>query len=623
MLNAMLFGDRTGLTHRLRLGFERTGSFHLFVVSGMHVALVAGGLFVGLRRLRLRPWLSALLTLLITAAYALLTGFAPPVERALAMTAVFLVARLLSRERSVLNALGAAALGVLVWSPEALTEASFQMTFLALVAIAGIAVPLGERSILPHGGAARSVGELRRDQSVVPQLAQFRVMLRLWGESFAGLLGRPAARVPAAVVRVVLWAIELALIGIVAELVMALPMTIYFHRATPFALPANFLSVPLVAVLVPLALLTFFGSLAGSWVAAAPGAATAAALHTVRWLIGRLGGLAVADVRVPAPSPVVIAVAVAGWLFCCWAVRRSGRWSLVAVATLPLVTVAVLWPERPQLTPGVLEVTAIDVGQGDSIFVAGADGHTLLVDAGGPVGGVDEAAAATSAFDVGDEVVAPYLWSRRLRRLDAVALTHAHSDHMGGMPAVLRDLRPRELWVGVDSQIAGFAALLAEADTLGISVRRLRAGQRFVWGEQEVTVLSPAAAYSNAGAPRNDDSLVLQIGFGSGSVLLEGDAEMPSERAMVGSGALHPVTLLKVGHHGSRPSTSPEFLDAVAPQDAVISVGTGNTFGHPRPEVIARLAQARARVFRTDQFGLTTFLLGRDGSVRERTGAYN
>lgn len=214
MLNAMLFGDRTRLSHALRLGFERTGSFHLFVVSGMHVALLAGILFWLTRRMRLAEWVATLLTIVLTAAYALLTGFGAPVQRALAMASIFLIARLLSRERNVLNALGAAALAVLVFSPRSLFEASFQMTFLAIVAIGGIAVPLAERSFLPSARAARKIHDVWLDVSMPPRLAQLRIMLRVWDEALMEVLGRRVQGIPAAMLRWALWTVELALIGL-------------------------------------------------------------------------------------------------------------------------------------------------------------------------------------------------------------------------------------------------------------------------------------------------------------------------------------------------------------------------------------------------------------------------
>jgi competence protein ComEC len=631
MLNAMLFGDRSRLTHQLRAGFERTGSFHLFVVSGMHVALIAGLLFWIARRLRMAEGLATVVTLTLSFAYALLTGFGVPVQRAMLMTAVFLIARLLSRQRNSLNALGAAALAVLVWSPRALFEASFQMTFLAVVAIAGIAMPLGERSFLRHAYAARGLRDRWRDTALPPRLAQLRVMLRLWGDAFAKAFGPGVRALPATLLRVVLWTAELAMIGVIAEAVMVLPMALYFHRATVFALPANMVSIPLVAVLAPLGLATFLASLLSPWLASVPGCAMALFLHGITALISRVSHAPSADLRVPGPSLAPALIAVACFAVCCWAVRRSRGYAWAALATLPLAAAIVLWPEPAAIHPGQLEVTAIDVGQGDSLLVVGPTGRTLLVDAGGPTGAAANAenAAGSTTFDVGEEVVSPYLWSRQIRRLDVVALTHAHSDHMGGMPAVLRNLRPRELWVAVDPNSAPYRALLDEAATLGIRVRHLRAGDRLAWDSIDLAVLAPTPAYANPGPPINNDSLVMRLQFDRASVLLEGDAEAPSEHRMVeaarGDAALQlgPDTLLKVAHHGSRTSTTPEFLALAAPRDAVISVGRQNTFGHPRPEIVARLAAANAHVYRTDRFGLTTFLLDRDGRINESTGASN
>jgi competence protein ComEC len=163
--------------------------------------------------------------------------------------------------------------------------------------------------------------------------------------------------------------------------------------------------------------------------------------------------------------------------------------------------------------------------------------------------------------------------------------------------------------------------LLAEAQDLGVQVRHFHAGDQVAWDGTKVTILAPEAGYSNLREPGNNDSLVMRLQYGKSSVLLEGDAEAPSEREMLAHGRVDAVTLLKVGHHGSRTSTTEAFLAAAAPEDAVVSSGRGNTFGHPRYEVVERLAKAGSKLYRTDEFGLTTFLLGRDGGIHEIVGA--
>lgn len=619
MLSAMLFGDRTHLTQQLRLGFERTGSFHLFVVSGMHVALLAAMLLFVFRILRIRELIAALVTVPAITAYALLTGFGAPVQRALFMTTVFLCARLLSRERSVLNALGAAALAELIWSPQALFEASFQMTFLSVFAIAGIAVPLGERTIIPWARASRNLRELWRDPYLPPHLAQFRVMLRLWQEMIADSLGRWLSKLPASLCSFALWTAELALISLVAEMVMALPMALYFHRATLFALPANMLTIPIIGLVAPLAVVLFLTSLLSPVIAAAPAAIVASLLHVISWSIARVSSIHSADLRIPGPSATTALTAFFLWAICLWAVRQSRRWAAFAVVMLPLGTIIALWPRHALTVPDKLEISAIDVGQGDSLFVAAPNGHTMLIDAGGPVGR-GESSAATSAFDIGEEVVSPYLWSRRIGRLDVLVLTHAHSDHMGGMLSVMQNFRPREFWISVDHDLDTYRSLIRTAQDLGITVRHLHAGDAIPWGGVQLSILSPAVSYSSPGAPSNSDSLVMRMDYGKASALLEGDAEADSERSMLDRG-LAPVTLLKIGHHGSRTSTTEEFFRALHPRVAVVSVGKNNSFGHPRGEVIERIARSGTLLYRTDEFGLTTFLLDRDGSIQEQVAS--
>jgi competence protein ComEC len=614
MLAAMIAGDRTYLNRSLRAGFERTGSFHMLVVSGLHLAIVVGCIFWIVRRLRLARVPATLVTIAVSFGYALVTGFATPVQRSLWMVTLYLLGRILYRRRSAMNAIGFAALCLLALSPRSLFDSSFQMTLLAVVAIAGIAAPLLESSLHPYLGATRDLRLVAIDPSLDPKLAQFRCLLRLAAEAIDPRVeGKPVSRWRTGIAwRVLPWCIrssirivELVIVSVVVEMAMALPMAVYFHRITIFALPVNLFIVPLLAVLVPAALLTLIAALL--WPAAAGVAAIFAAipLHFAVWLVRVFGSLRLGDFRTPSPllwqSLAFVAFLAAAILLARGGHRqRRAAWAALVVAVFPAVA------PRPVDRPRhALLMEAIDVGQGDSLLLITPDGKTLLIDGGGFGGGPRQ---APQEFDIGEEVVSPALWARGIRRLDAVALSHAHSDHMGGLPAVLRNFRPAELWVGNNPDVASYRALLAEAAGLHVSVRVFRAGDAFRLGATQISVLAPSANYRPGSEPDNNDSLVLHVTYGATSVLLEGDAEAPIEQAMLAEPGLA-STLLKVGHHGSITSTRPEFLARVAPQWAVISCGLHNRYGHPRGEVLAELQAARVRTFRTDLNGASCFVL--------------
>lgn len=617
MLAAMVTGDRTYLRSDLRTPFERTGSFHLLVVSGLHLGIFAGFVFALGRWLRLGHLPLTAVTLLLSFAYALLTGFGQPVQRAFAMLALYLVGRLIYRDRSRLNSLGFAALCLLAFDPHAIFDTGLQMTLLTVVAVAGIAIPILERTSAPFLAATCSIDAVGMDTAFEPRLAQFRVTLRLIGEHLEPFFSRRyrrTRRVQNTLALVVRWSLllfDLCLISAIIELVMILPMAAYFHRVTTSGLAVNILIVPALAFLLPAALLTTIVLLAVPHIAWLPAAITAGLMHAIHAIVRIASAWRFSELRLRGPTLAATLASLLALTLAVYCVRLCSRFAIPAGAVALLAaTACILAPHALVRRAGTLEMTAIDVGQGDSLFVVSPDGHTMLVDAGGPTGG----SARQSKFDIGEEVVSPYLWNRGVHRLDVVALTHAHSDHMGGMPAVLRNFRPRELWVGHNPSIPAYEELLHEAASLGIRVRRFSAGDTMSFGGAKVDVLAPIPGYVPGASASNNDSLVLHLSYAGHSALLEGDAEAPSEAAMLSLPQnVLSSDLLKVGHHGSKTSTIPPFLARVAPRFAVISVGPYNSYHHPRWDTLDKLEQEHALTWRTDLLGISTFYIDSAG----------
>ena len=600
LMDAMVIGEDAFINRPTRTDFQRSGTYHVLVVSGMNVSILALVTFWFLRRLRVSDLIAGTITVSLMVAYAFLTALGAPVWRATLMLGLYLGARLLYREKSMLNAIGAAALGLMIVNPRVLFGASFQLTFLCVWLVAAVGIPVLERTTQPFARGSRNAESTAYDLALSPAVVQFRLDLRMIAHRLQGFFGSrfplPALAVAA---RMLLAVGELLLISVIMQLGLALPMAYYFHRATVVGLPANMLVVPLMELLMPAAITAMALGYVSATLAKIPVLTASAALEgiagTVRWL----GGLRAADLRVPMPG-IALILLTAMSIGLAMALVRRRPW--LAGAGLAALAASAFWicavPPHPHIRPAVLEMTAIDVGQGDSILLVSPGGRTLLVDTGGLP------RWAHSELDIGEDVVSPYLWSRAITRLDAVAITHAHSDHMGGAGAILANFRPRELWLG-DPSDPGMEALLLQAKALGVRVVHREAGDSFDFGGAEIRVLAPDAG--SLATRRNDESLVMKLVYGNTSVLLEGDAERKSEERIIQEQP--EADLLKVAHHGSATSTIPQLLATVHPRFALISVGERNSYGHPRRNVLARLAEAHVQTYRTDLDGAVTFYL--------------
>jgi competence protein ComEC len=404
-------------------------------------------------------------------------------------------------------------------------------------------------------------------------------------------------------------------------------MAMTFSRVTSAGLLLNLVAVPMMAVvqiagiaIVCADQVDVLARLAG-WLAhiAAAGIVESARLVDVApWLMR----------RVPAPPAGIVIAYYAGLAAVLIGITKEAKKTpycgaagaaCLVIAGVLIVTGANL-PARTE--PSRLRLTMLDVGQGDAMVleIPGGEGRpftgqTLMVDTGGSPFG-------SGGFDIGARVDEPALWAIGVRSLSALLLTHGDPDHIGGAAALIDDFHPGAVWQGIPVPPAeALQAVLARAAAANSRVEARHKGEEFTLGAARILVLHPPAPDWERRRIRNDDSVVLEVVYGDVAMLLTGDIGSDVEREIVPHLIPARTRVLKVAHHGSRTSTSQELLDAWRPQIALISCGRGNAFGHPAPEVVARLAAAGARIYRTDRDGeITVDTDGQHVFVRTFTG---
>jgi competence protein ComEC len=568
----MVLGRTAGLSADTERQFQAGGVFHLVVVSGFNIAIVAAaatwiGRFIARRR-----GTRLVLTFIAVAAYTLLVGWQMPVVRAAIMACAFIVGRALDRGHSPLNAAALSAFVLLLIEPLAIEDQSFQMTFAAVVAVIGIGVPAIEWVFARWNLRLRQFDNIDRDGLLDADIADWRVSRRMWCELYG--IPRVFMTAPIRGIQILCEAL-IATIGV--EAVFIYFMVESFHRMAPVSPLLNVPAGLIAAAITPLGLLL----IVLPRVAAMPVAWGIRLLTRILlWTLRTCLAIPHASFRVPsAPSglwvlygTVVVLVVVA--------IHRRLKLPCAAGAVLAAGILAVMatadFSPRP---PQDVVMTFLDVGQGDSILVELPDGRRMLIDGGGVAAGRFLGLRDESTFSIGEDVVSAYLFSRRIRRLDTVVLTHAHNDHLDGLFDVVSNFQIGHVWLGKNPMIPPYQAFLALLQERRIPIRWVSAGDRI----GEFTVLYPPADYKVRKTAQNNDSVVLLLDTGRQTALFTGDLEIVIP-------APEFVNVLKVPHHGSG-GTKLKVRSSVR----IISVGANNPFGHPAKSALPAL--------RTDQLG--------------------
>ncbi len=543
MINGVLFGGYDGIRREVVRDFAATGLVHILSVSGAHIALVAGAVLWLGARLRLRRVRTALLAAAAVLVYALLAGMTPPVVRSLVMGLAALGAVVLGRDKDSFQALALAALGMLAWQPGLLFDISFQLSF----------------------GAAGG-------------------LILLYPRTLARLAFLPP------------WLAGPLAVTVAAQLGV-LPFILWYFSSFPLSsFLANIVVLPLVEAVVVAGLAAVLVAGVVPMLGKLMLVACAQLVGVAVKLTALLAALPGAAVHLPAMG---LAAGAVYYLCLAWVYgfvpglpeppAMARRWPRRTAAALVVLVVAfTVYAQYPR----PLAVHFIDVGQGDATLIVTPHGRAVLIDAGGGREYAD--------FDVGERVVLPYLRHCGVTALDCLILTHGHQDHAGGAAAVAAALPVSAVLLPREAPTPATEAVVKAVGGQGAA--QAVAGQSVVLDGVTLRVLQTAG---EGGRKRGAESTVVSVGYGGHGFLVTGDLGGEEER--LAAARVAPGSVLKVSHHGARTATTTELLAAFRPAYAVISAGHANRFGHPHPEVLARLAAQGVRVFRTDRDGAVVF----------------
>jgi competence protein ComEC len=656
VLDAALLGNRYKLSRSTSERFREGGTFHVLVISGLHITFLGGLVFLIARHFTRSGALQFLLSAAVLWAYSLAVGAESSVVRAALMFTVVMLAPLLSRRTSSLNALGGTALALLAWRPGDLMDPSFQLTFVSVLAIVVFAWPLLEK--MSEIGSWRPTREtpyppacaiwLRNiceslfwgERKAQRELERANYSYKLFKVPLAGTLERIQLQ------RLLRYAFGAVVVSVCVQMALLPFLVVYFHRLSFASFVLNIgVSLMMAAVAITAGVAILVAQVSN--VLAAPLISIA---NYLNWItvhsVDPFAKVGAASIRLPEYNGyagavyalyyiplTLLAVSLSRWkplqlpgsgnererrrtlrFFASSASARLGF-----VAQLFAIALIVLHPFSAGRPQGKLRVDFLDVGQGDAALVTFPDNTTLLIDGGGRPGPFQKdnlsgyvEAEGEETFEretrsIGESVVSEYLWWRGLDHVDYILATHADADHIDGLNDVARNFSVRAALVArvldSDPEYARFSKTLSAEH---IPLRIIGAGDVLRFGGVTASVLWPLASVNPNAASRNNDSIVLRLQLDERALLLTGDIEMGGESAMLQAHESVGADVIKVAHHGSKTSSTAPLIAAVQPRFAVISVGQTSIFGHPNKEVVERWKTSGAQVLTTGQYGTIT-----------------
>lgn len=580
LLKGILLGKRGDVPSETLDMFRNSGTFHVLAVSGLHVGLIALFCYLGLSIFRMPKKMVCLLTILGVILYACLVGFRPSVFRASLMAILFLFATIIDRDADIYNLLAVAALVLLIINPTQLWDVGFQLSFVAVAAIVFFVSKM-EKPFRKFWDTEESV-----------EYTRFQKMRR----------------------SAVKWLVLSYLVTLAAQIGTSPLIAYHFYRTYPLGIIVGPFAVGLVSLIVGVGMASVCVGFIWLPLAKLLGIANQIIMLIFLRLIGIFGqdwGI----VKIAPPTVgliliyIAICVCIAQWRY------LYKQWRIAGLIGLSILTIWI-WDRGFNEEGRLLEIITLDVGQGDAAVIRFPDKQVMLVDGGIQHTYYDEKRNRQVEYDVGKRIIEPFLDSENIRRIDMVMLTHPDLDHGGGLAYILQNYDVKHL-VGIpdmelDSSTHNRLRNIAISQKLPYSYPY--AGDIEFTQSATLSLLHPIDADETnlIDDDKNNDSLVLKLSYGLVDILFSGDIEANAEERILKSQQDLRSEIIKVPHHGSRTSSTAEFLDAVQPRYAIYSLGKGNRYQFPHADVVSRYQDRNCVQLRTDQLG--AIILKTDGT---------